>query len=111
VALTYYACIFFWFVDLSTANVLLYLCFTHAYSDNNLFRNINDVTAISETEVYVSIWQYYDSGTAMNSIEMFTLRKWTYIVRCLRLQDIGWECKMAADGLVGANGVFPPISL
>ena len=42
--------------------------------DRVLFRHINDVTAISESEFLVTIWQYYDSGTLMHTIEQFGRR-------------------------------------
>jgi len=73
--------------------------------DKTLFRSVNDVDAISETELYATIWEYYDDSSLWGTIEKFLGLKWTYVVRCVKKPDIGWECRVAADQLATANGV------
>jgi hypothetical protein len=64
--------------------------------DRSLFRSINDVTAVSENEIYVSDWRYYEEGTFMSAVEMLGRFKWTYLTRCVKKQDIGWDCKIVS---------------
>lgn len=67
-----------------------------------LFRNLNDVAAVSVNEFYATNWLYNEAGSLLNTYEMILQRPLSYVVHCRRAAGSGLEafkCDIAVDGL------------
>jgi len=75
-----------------------------------LFRDLNDVLIVDAHSFYVTIWNYYPTGTFENLLELFSYRSWTYVLYCNKsLSGKEFECRKVVEGLQMANSLaFSP---
>jgi len=68
------------------------------------FRHINDVYAYSPEEIYVTNWQYYESGSLMDTIEKYLQFAWGYVLKC-NIKNEKSECEIILKNMKAPNGI------
>lgn len=84
---------------------------TYLYgTTHDAFREVNNVHAVSPTEVYITNWLHYKIGTTQNFVEMLGQRPWGTVVHCTGLDAPIAECHPVVSHLFTPNGITGPAS-